>query len=702
MGRFGIETRKWEVILPLLSAVVLLSNLIMQDGMLFAATGAWTSNGPEGGQIKALTIDPVTSANLYAGTYEWSVYSWTITAVPPPRPETVVPSPGNGQVTIGWSEVADATSYNLYYSTTPGVTKSTGTRITGVTRPSSVSPLVNGTPYYFVVTAVNAYGESAESDQVSAVPGVSSAAYTLADLAGNWEVNSLASGPGAPWWIRISLNIAADGSFSGTETDSDGSTGSTSGTLLISPNGIVTMAGNSIFQCSMDSGKTLLACTSTWSGTTSPGTSELILFTKKGSGYSSTDIVGDWWFSNLTTPGPYWERGSLTAGPSGAFSYTFIDSDGNPHTGSGTLSITSDGVLTPVGANISPTRCVMDSGKSANVCTSTSSSGTTGMQILTRKAANYALSDLAGTWGVNALVSGPGAPWWNRGSVTFVANGSYSGSLQDYDGSPPSNVTGVFGITADGVFTPDFNANEECHMDAGKTIMACTGTWTTGSPGSTELTVLTKSMVSAPATFRGLAITSGPASLYESNVATYAVSAYWSDATSSSVTPIWSVNPATYATINSSTGQLTTLAVPSNRTVTVSAVYSYNGITLTASKTVTIVNQTSALTMTLSGSGSGSINSNPAGMIACTYPPQTGTCLTSQPVGTALTLIATPAADSSFDSWGSACGSCTGLSCLLDIDSDKTCSAAFQILPLVRIAGPVYFASIIKAYDQLS
>lgn len=75
-----------------------------------------------------------------------------------------------------------------------------------------------------MVTAVNAYGESTESDQVSAVPGVSSAAYTLADLSGNWEVNSLASGPGAPWWIRISLNIAADGSFSGTETDSDGIT----------------------------------------------------------------------------------------------------------------------------------------------------------------------------------------------------------------------------------------------------------------------------------------------------------------------------------------------------------------------------------------------------------------------------------------------------------------------------------------------
>jgi len=665
---------------------------------------SWNSviNGLTSTHIYSLAIDSVTPTTIHAGTYGGGVYSWTIPTVPPPKPESVVPTPGNGQITIGWSEVADATSYNIYYSTTPGVSKTTGTRISAVTRPGSVSPLINGTPYYFIVTAVNTYGESVESDQVSAVPGVSSAAYTLADLAGNWEVNSLASGPGAPWWIRISLNIAADGSFSGTETDSDGFTGSTSGTLQISPNGIVTMAGNSIFQCSMDSGKTLLACTSTGAGSTSPGTSELILFTKKGSGYSLTDMLGDWWFSNLVTPGPYWERGSLAVASSGAFTYAFIDSDSHSHAGSGTFNITSDGVLTPVGANISPTRCVMDSGKSASVCTSTSVSGDTGLQILTRKAASYALSDLSGTWGVNALVSSPGAPWWNRGSVTFATNGSCSGILQDYDGSPPRNVTGTFGIAANGVFTPDFNANEECHMDAGKTIMACTGTWTTGSPGSTELTVLTKRMASAPATLRGLAITSGPASLYENNAATYAVSAYWSDGSSSSVAPTWSVTPTTYATINSSTGQLTTLAVSSNRTVTVSAVYTGNGITLTASKTVTIVNQTSNLTLTLAGSGSGSVNSNPTGMIACTYPPQSGTCLTSQPASTALTLIATPSNDSSFDSWGSACGSCTGLSCLLNIDSDKTCTAAFRIRPLVRIAGPVYFASIIKAYDQLS
>jgi hypothetical protein len=35
----------------------------------FAGVGVWTSNGPEGGDIRALAIDPVTPTTLYAGTF---------------------------------------------------------------------------------------------------------------------------------------------------------------------------------------------------------------------------------------------------------------------------------------------------------------------------------------------------------------------------------------------------------------------------------------------------------------------------------------------------------------------------------------------------------------------------------------------------------------------------------------------------------
>jgi PKD repeat protein len=85
-------------------------------------------------------------------------------------PSGVTATAGDGQVVIRWDDVTGATSYNLYSSTSPGVSKQNGNRIEGVTSPFTHSGLINGTTYFYVVTAVNEKGESAESNQVSAVP----------------------------------------------------------------------------------------------------------------------------------------------------------------------------------------------------------------------------------------------------------------------------------------------------------------------------------------------------------------------------------------------------------------------------------------------------------------------------------------------------------------------------------------------------
>jgi hypothetical protein len=92
---------------------------------------------------------------------------------PPAPPKGVSATPGNTQVTVSWTNSADATSYNIYYSTTPGVTKITGTKIANVVTPQIVPGLTNGTTYYFVVTAVNAAGESDISSESSATPSSS-------------------------------------------------------------------------------------------------------------------------------------------------------------------------------------------------------------------------------------------------------------------------------------------------------------------------------------------------------------------------------------------------------------------------------------------------------------------------------------------------------------------------------------------------
>lgn len=88
----------------------------------------------------------------------------------PATPTGVTATAGNGQATIAWPAVSDATSYNIYMSTTNGVTPANGTKIAGVASPYARTGLNNGTTYYFVVTAVNANGESQNSSQVSATP----------------------------------------------------------------------------------------------------------------------------------------------------------------------------------------------------------------------------------------------------------------------------------------------------------------------------------------------------------------------------------------------------------------------------------------------------------------------------------------------------------------------------------------------------
>jgi fibronectin type 3 domain-containing protein len=91
---------------------------------------------------------------------------------PPAQPSGVTVTAETAQATVSWTAVAGATSYNVYYSATAGVTKSNATNsvtnVTGTT--TTVSNLIDGTPYYFIVTAVDASGESAASSEVSAIP----------------------------------------------------------------------------------------------------------------------------------------------------------------------------------------------------------------------------------------------------------------------------------------------------------------------------------------------------------------------------------------------------------------------------------------------------------------------------------------------------------------------------------------------------
>jgi fibronectin type 3 domain-containing protein/regulation of enolase protein 1 (concanavalin A-like superfamily) len=89
---------------------------------------------------------------------------------PPPSPGGLAATAGNNQVALSWGTSSGATSYNLKRSTVSG-----GPYIT-IASPSTTSytdaTAANGTTYYYVVSAVSAGGESANSGQVAATPRV--------------------------------------------------------------------------------------------------------------------------------------------------------------------------------------------------------------------------------------------------------------------------------------------------------------------------------------------------------------------------------------------------------------------------------------------------------------------------------------------------------------------------------------------------
>ncbi|MDD2310030.1 MAG: hypothetical protein PHH91_10660 [Desulfuromonadaceae bacterium] len=103
---------------------------------------------PPAGQVDQVSPNPSSDA-----------VTPVLTEVPPTTSATV-----SKQLSLAWDPVAGATSYNLYWSTVPGVTVTSGAKISGVSSSSYVhTGLAAGTTYYYVVTAANSASESAAS-----------------------------------------------------------------------------------------------------------------------------------------------------------------------------------------------------------------------------------------------------------------------------------------------------------------------------------------------------------------------------------------------------------------------------------------------------------------------------------------------------------------------------------------------------------
>jgi beta-galactosidase len=92
---------------------------------------------------------------------------------PPPTPTSLIATSGNAQASLRWDLIFDATSYNIKRAVTSNGPYTTIANTTAVA--FNNTGLNNGTTYYYMVSAVNAYGQSADSSEVSVTPIASSA-----------------------------------------------------------------------------------------------------------------------------------------------------------------------------------------------------------------------------------------------------------------------------------------------------------------------------------------------------------------------------------------------------------------------------------------------------------------------------------------------------------------------------------------------
>jgi fibronectin type 3 domain-containing protein len=102
--------------------------------------------------------------------------SWVSATTPPPAPSGLTAVGGNGQVTLSWTAVTNATSYKVYRSPLD-INLSQGAFTTNIANPTTAgyidTNVVNGYLYYYDVSAVNGNGEGAPSSgEASAMPTV--------------------------------------------------------------------------------------------------------------------------------------------------------------------------------------------------------------------------------------------------------------------------------------------------------------------------------------------------------------------------------------------------------------------------------------------------------------------------------------------------------------------------------------------------
>ena len=146
------------------------------DGTTLNVTITDTVTGASASQSYVVNIPNVVGASTaYVGftgatgdtTADQRILSWSF-ASKPAAPTGLTAMPTTGQISLTWTPVTGAATYNVYRSTTPGGEGATPFQ-TGLTSPAFTdTDVTSGVTYYYEVTAVDPFGESPDSSEVFA------------------------------------------------------------------------------------------------------------------------------------------------------------------------------------------------------------------------------------------------------------------------------------------------------------------------------------------------------------------------------------------------------------------------------------------------------------------------------------------------------------------------------------------------------
>ena len=129
----------------------------------------------------------------------------------PPTPATptgLTATADAGQVCLSWNSVAGATGYNVKSSTINGGAYTIiASSLNSLTFTNT--GLLNGTTYYYVVTAINANGESKNSPPVSATttPVLSPVFSNIYSSGSNLVFNGTNGTPGKNYLVLMTTNL---------------------------------------------------------------------------------------------------------------------------------------------------------------------------------------------------------------------------------------------------------------------------------------------------------------------------------------------------------------------------------------------------------------------------------------------------------------------------------------------------------------